>query len=516
MKKAETALLLVFLLLMNSVSGDSHWPQFRGINGSGVADGRNPPRKISRASIDWIAQCPPGHSSPVLFKDRIYVSAVDDGNLMVICFNLSEGQQEWARTVNPNPRNDIHLHPANSPAAPTPCVGIKGVTCYFGSAGLFHFSLDGKPLWSRLLPIPKSLYGVSSSPILYNESVIMVLDDDSNLEGSPLSRSRIAAFNVNNGNEIWSTPRPYSRSNWSTPMIWEHSLGKDLVVLGNGRVYGYDPKTGAEKWYVEGFARETIAIPVASKDLLYVSASMQGGRGDDDYDREPFWQAVLNFDTNLNGIIEMSEISTYFTIPIRPELPPEHPGFGFPLPEESSARIKRQQDLFNWRDKNGDGTWTRDEFLQDMKIGRGRPNLSAIKPGGTGDVSDSHISWQLRRGIPEIPSPLLYNNILYLVRDGGILTAVDALNGDLIYRERLTASGQYVASPIASDGFVYCVSRNGVLSVIREGENFEEIDFKNLEATVQSTPVICSASILVRTEHKIILLRRESDADHLP
>ena len=74
-------------------------------------------------------------------------------------------------------------------------------------------------------------------------------------------------------------------------MIWKHEHGTDLVVHGHGRVYGYNPKTGEEKWYVNGFSREAISIPVTGNGKLYVSSSMQGGRGDEKLDPEPFWKA---------------------------------------------------------------------------------------------------------------------------------------------------------------------------------------------------------------------------------
>ena len=82
-----------------------------------------------------------------------------------------------------------------------------------------------------------------------------------------------------------------------------------------------------------------------------------------------------------------------------------------------------------WVDKDKDGFWTKEEFLNHLSFNRGKPNLMAIKPGGSGDVTESHVTWALHRGIPEIPSPVLHKDRIYMVRNGGVLTAVDARSG---------------------------------------------------------------------------------------
>jgi hypothetical protein len=76
-------------------------------------------------------------------------------------------------------------------------------------------------------------------------------------------------------------------------------------------------------------------------------------------------------------------------------------------------------------------SWTREEFVAEMTVGHGRPGLAAIRPGGTGDVTASHVSWNLRSGIPEIPSPVFHAGRLYLIRDGGVLSCVNAATGEI-------------------------------------------------------------------------------------
>ena len=503
-------MFLFFCLSGGTGSGrEMDWNQFRGPNGSGVLDGCLPPVELDELGIEWESDVPLGFSSPVVCGRVIVVTGIEAGRLVTEAFSIEDGSLIWRRHAP-----EVKLaksHEAHNGASSTPVIGAGSVSVYFSSYGLIQYDLEGNEKWKVPLGVPESLYGAATSPVLHNGNVILVLDDDRDLEGSSLSRSRVVAFDQMTGIETWSTARPYNRSNWSTPMIWRHSKNEELVVLGNGRVYGYDPETGGEKWYVDGFTRETIAVPVSEGDTLYVSASMQGGGGDDDFDGEPFWKAVLNFDVDSDGRIEASEISDNFTIPIRPELPPGHPGFGIPLPKEAAARKKRQRDLFNWRDRDGNGIWTREEFLDDMRIGRGRPNLAAIRSGGRGDISKTHVLWNVRKGIPEIPSPLVYRGVVYLLRDGGILTAVDAGKGDILYSERLGAPGHYAASPVAADGHVYLMGRRGVISVIKAGKEFEIVSQLETGAEVHATPALAQGRILIRGKNKLFSISKRKN-----
>jgi outer membrane protein assembly factor BamB len=381
------------------------------------------------------------------------------------------------------------------------------VYVYFGSYGLLCYDHAGLELWKKPIPTPKSMYGVATSPIVQGQSLILVLDDDANLENSKLSRSRVMALDSATGDMIWETPRPYNRGVWSSPMVWAHEAGSELVVLGNDRVYGYDLATGEERWYVRGFAREPIAVPVAGDGKLYVSVSMQGGRGDAALDPAPFWAAMLALDRNGDGRIGRDEITRDFTLPFRPELPLGHPGFGMPLPDDPEQRRKRQHDMFNWRDKNKDGFWDKDEFVTDMNVGRGQPNLAAIRPGGRGDVTESHVAWNLHEGIPEIPSPVFHAGRLYLVRAGGVVSCVNASTGRVVYRERLGASGQYNASPVAADDHVLFFSNKGVVTVIKCGDAFSVTHQADLDVSISATPAMDRDSLYLRTEETLMAFR---------
>ena len=499
---------LLLALVTSPVSagaGATNWSQFRGPNGSGVAAASKPPVKIVAEQVAWGTLLPPGKSSPVLWEAKLFLTGREGGRLATLALDATSGRVLW-KTPAPQVRLE-RVHRANSVAASTPCVDENGIYVYFGSYGLLCYDHEGRELWRKAIPTPRTMYGVATSPVLHEHMLILVLDDDTNLPNSKLSRSRVIALDKATGKPVWETPRPYSRGVWTTPMIWRHERGTDLVVLGNGRVYGYEPATGAEKWYVSGFAREPIAVPVAGDEQLYVSVSMQGGRGDVQLDPEPFWTAMLHFDRDRDGRIGRDEITEHFTLPFRPELPAGHPGFGLPLPSDPTRRKVSQNRIFAWRDKDKDGFWTKEEFTTDMSVGQGRPMLAAIRPDGTGDITESHVRWSLRRGIPEIPSPAFHSGRLYLVRDGGVLTCVNAASGEVIYQERLGAGGQYVASPVIASDHVYLVSAKGVLTVVKSGERFEIVHQAHLKARVAATPAMDRKSLYVRTDEALLTFR---------
>jgi len=507
-------ILIVFMLTFcHTQAGD--WNQYRGSNGSGLAKECKPPVKISDKNLAWKTMLISGFSSPILSDQKIFLTGLtpptnteSNGRLVTMALDKTNGKLLWQKQA---PKIKIEkVHKASHPAASTSLLSNNRVFTYFGSYGLLCYNLDGKELWKKLIPTPKTLYGMSTSPIAHRDHVILVLDNDANLPNSRLSQSRIVAFRQSNGEVVWEIPRPFHRSGWSTPTIWQHSQGTDLVVLGNGRVSGYNMESGIQKWFVPGFSRETISTPITGKDVLYVSSSKLGGGADIQLDPIPFWEAVIRFDKNKDGKLERREMTGHFTFPIRPELPPGHPGYGIPLPDDEKRRQERLNSMFRGIDRNRDNFWTKEEFIENMRIGRGKPLLIAITPGGQGDISKTHLKWELNRSIPEIPSPLLYNNHIYMVRNGGLLAAVNATNGKLIYRERLNAPGHFSASPIGANGHIYLSSNRGVVTVVKANSQFSISHQYDIKSPIHATPAIDNDSLYIRTEDSLLAFRNSN------
>jgi outer membrane protein assembly factor BamB len=482
------------------------WNEFRGPNGAGVAIGARPPVKIDSARATWAVDLSPGASSPVLSDRLVILTAVEGDRLVTLAFEKQTGRLAWRREAPPRPMERVHE--SSSPAASTPYIDGDRVYVCFGSFGLLCYRLeDGADLWARPIPTPGSKYGMTSSPIVHDKTVILVVDNEHKLPNSQLSKSKIFAFDRDTGEVVWQTLRPMHRSGWSTPTLWRHGGMTELVVLGNQRAQSYNADTGEKLWQVSGFSPETIARPLVGDGVVYVSASMLGGVSDENPDPEPFWRAVMLFDANQDQKLQPNEMTGHFTFPFRPELAPDHPGFGRPL---SSDPVRRQQQLdgiFKQNDQNGDGVWTRDEFIARMSFKRAKPSLMAIRHGGTGDVTETHVAWSLHRGIPEIPSPILHGGRIYMLNDGGVLIALDAKDGRTIYRQRLGAIGHYRASPVIANGHLYIVSQNGVISVVKTGDVFKVVHRFDLKEIVAATPAIDKNTIYLRTVDRLYAFR---------
>ena len=197
----------------------------------------------------------------------------------------------------------------------------------------------------------------------------------------------------------------------------------------------------------------------------------------------------------------------HFTFPFRPELPYDHPGYGMPLPKDKQQRNRRLDGVFGLIDKNRDGFWSEKEFIDNFSSGSGKPLLVAVKPGGKGDITESHLAWEYNRGIAEIPSPLFYENKIFMIRSGGILTALNATTGESLYSERLGASGQYSASPVLANDHLYLASESGVISVIKADNEMKMIHQQKLEEKVFVSPAFDENTIYIRSEKHLWAFR---------
>jgi len=152
-------------------------------------------------------------------------------------------------------------------------------------------------------------------------------------------------------------------------------------------------------------------------------------------------------------------------------------------------------------DKSGDATapeWA--GLLATVDRMKAEHGLLAIKSGGRGDVTATNVVWREKRSVPEVPSPLVYENRVYYVRNGGILTCLEAATGRVVYRERLGAPGPYYSSPIAAGGRLFIGSGDGTLVVFAPGDALKVLARNELGEPIFATPAVSSEGILyVRT-----------------
>lgn len=289
------SLIAVALCLgFSSAAYSQNWPSFRGHNGTGVGDGNSPPITWDTAkstNILWKTPIPGlGHSSPIIWGDRIFVttavstdadsqfvhltesgdSAKDNSkhSFRVYCLNKNTGSIIWEKAIYEGPPK-VKRHLKASYANPTPATNGKNLVISFGSEGLYCFDLNGKLLWKQDLGIldggwsagPDFHWGFGSSPIIYQNLVIVQCDTQ--------NQAFIAAYNLSTGKLVWKTPREED-SSWSTPTIYELKNGAELITSGTKYYRGYDPLTGKELWRMADGVDVKIPTPIATNDLYFL------------------------------------------------------------------------------------------------------------------------------------------------------------------------------------------------------------------------------------------------------
>ena len=228
-----------------SASAVDHWPQFRGPNASGISEDATPPIHFGpEKNLLWKAAVPAGVSSPIVWGDRLFVTAQDDDKLLTLAFDAATGRELW-RQVAPAEKLESY-HAFSSAAAATPCTDGQRVYVYFNSFGVLAYDFAGKEVWRRPLPTLPVEYGSASSPVLVEGQLILLRDGSS-------TDSHLLALDSATGETLWDAARPLARDSHSTPMVWRHDGIKELMVQGRGRLSAYDPANGQMRWWVDGW-----------------------------------------------------------------------------------------------------------------------------------------------------------------------------------------------------------------------------------------------------------------------
>src|SRR4030095_2589182 len=151
-------------------------------------------------------------------------------------------------------------------------------------------------------------------------------------------------------------------------------------------------------------------------------------------------------------------------------------------------------------DLNRDGLLDASEWEVYRAMMAAENGLLAIKLGGKGDMTASSIKWRYQKPVPQVPSTLLYQGVLYMVNDSGILLSFDPKTGAVLKQGRLKgAIDKYFASPIGADGKVWLASQDGTISVVSAKGEWEILAVNTLDDEVFATPVPADGELLVRT-----------------
>jgi outer membrane protein assembly factor BamB len=277
-----------------------NWPQFRGPNGSGVAETSGLPVEFGpEANVIWKTVLPPGYSSPALAGGRVFVTASDKDKLLTQCLNRLTGKIEWQREA-PRARPSKKLG-VNTPASPSPVTDGENVYAFFEDFGMVSYAPDGKERWRHALGPFNAPYGMGSSPIVSDGKVLLLCDQDTG--------SFFIALDSGDGHQVWNSARPEATHGFSTPSIYRPPKGPaQAIVSGSYQVAAYSIDTGEKLWWVHGMAWQAKSIPVVDGDRLFVHSWMESPVELGLQKAPPFAEMLKQHDADHDGKLSKSEI----------------------------------------------------------------------------------------------------------------------------------------------------------------------------------------------------------------
>jgi outer membrane protein assembly factor BamB len=454
---------MVLLTLLLGAIGSAQWDRFRGPNGTGISDsGALPTEFGAKRNLVWRVDLPPGHSSPVISNGRLYLTAVENDRTYTLCLDPASGRTLWKREA-PRPRRE-KLHALNNPASPTPAADGVNVYVFFPDFGLLSYTRDGKERWRLPMGPFNNVYGIGVSPILADDVVVLVIDQDKN--------SFIAAAGQQDGKIRWQKPRPEALSGASTPVVVQRS-GKPSLILAPAsfRMDAYSAHDGEAEWWVRGLPSEMKAVPIIVGDLVYVAGFNTPENDPGKQIALPTWRELLaRDDANRDGAIQKSEVSDEHT--------------------------KRYWDFI---DTDASGAIEESEWNLHLAVMAAENGLYVFRMGSRGDQTTSLV-WKYQRSVPQLPSPVVYRDVAYMLNDRGVLTTLDRATGQMLRQDRVRGqSDNYYASPVAGDGKIFIASHNGVVAVLRAGGQQELLAANALDEEIFATPAIAGGHVYVRT-----------------
>ena len=453
-------------LLIEVTLAAADWTQFRGPNGSGVSPSKGLPEHFDlQKNVVWRTALPLGHSSPVFTADHIFVTAFEGKTLLTICLDRASGKVLWRREA-PREREEYFDH-TNGPASPSPVTDGANAYVFFGDFGLISYGPEGNERWRLPLGPFNNVNGHGSSPILVDGKLVLICDQDTG--------SYLLAVGASSGRVLWKTMRPEYTRGYATPAIYRpKNEPAELIVPGSFEVASYAIETGEKLWWVRGMAWQLKSVPVIDRDRIFVSGWEIDGDQDKRSKVPEFAQALAEYDKNHDSKLSPGEI-----------------------PQSYGSEWFADSDL------NHDGYIDEREWLFYQARHAAENCLVAIRGGGRGDVTKSHVLWRYRKAIPNTASPLFYEGVIYLVRDG-IFTSLNPETGEVFKQARLTgALGHYWSSPVAADGRIFVVSEDGKVVVLRAAPEWEILAVNSLDEDTFATPAILDGRIYVRTREAL-------------
>ena len=246
----------------------------------------------------------------------------------------------------------------------------------------------------------------------------------------------------------------------------------ELVVLGSTRLDAYALETGEPSWWLPLGSSGSMGTPVASGDTLFISTL-----GSTEPSMPAFDTYLEKLDTNKDRRLSAQEFSV----------------------------DKDMGEHFGWIDADGNDFITETEWNTTRDLAAGDYGAIAVRPAGArGKLGPSAVVWRFQKNLPYIPAPLIYQDVLYLVKTGGIVTSLDPATGRSLKEGRSPgALGEYYASPVAADGKVFLANVEGKVTVLKASAQWEVLGVIDIGDEIHSTPALSGGRLYVRTRGAI-------------
>jgi outer membrane protein assembly factor BamB len=455
--------VIALALSLSALSGPAlaadDWSRFRGANGAGVSAARGLPVEFSpQKNVDWASDVPFGRSSPVLAGDRVFLTAIEDGKLVTLALDRASGKRLWTRALERGAT--ATMYHGNDSATPTPASDGTNVYVLFHELGVVSYDGEGRERWRHALGPLRNFYGLAASPVLAGKRLIVLCDQ--------AIGSFALALDKDNGRELWRTERKGRRESYATPVLYPSDAApRELLVYGSRHVDAYDLATGKLAWTHGSVAAGPVASPLLVDDLLFVAGPDQQEEG-----VPTFAVDGAKHDANRDGCLTAAEVAETWIV--------KH---------------------FGYMDLDGGGCISEEEWNTIVgELGTSEWGVFAIRLG----QGEPKVAWNYRKNVSYIPSPLVYDGVFYMAKDG-IVTSLDPRTGALHKRDRLSRDDKLkvYASPVAADGKVFFAGLEGKLAVLKAGAQWEVLAVNDLGDEIYATPAIAGKSLYVRTKGKL-------------
>ena len=399
------ALMTLMACIVLPVSGEE-WNRFRGPNGTGIMEAPTVPAQFTEKDYNWNVTLPGGgHSSPVVWGDRVFVtcSETDSATRIVMCLKTGDGGVLWKREFKSHP---YRQHPDNNYASSTPAVDEKHIYICWSTPEEYSLTAldhEGKDVWKCNLGRYTSQHGSATSPVVVGEMVLIGNDQEG-------PRSSLYGIDRNTGKVAWEKPRESgSKGSMSaaTPVVIKAADGSAQAVFCSRYegIAGIDPKTGKTVWQMkDAFQFRTIGSPIVLGDM------------------------VLGF--------------------------------------------------------SGEGT-------------RGHEFI-IVKPDGP-KVS---LAYQLKEGVPYVPTPLCKGDLLFVLNDVGAISCHQASSGKKLWQERIGTA--FYSSLVCTGDKIYAISKKGDVTCFAAKDAFEKLGESHLGELCHATPAVSGGRMYLRTYTHLI------------